>query len=114
MNSSDIPLLSKEGWLRDQENIAQPPLNAQTGWLLSSRKFELPNHPGRSHQRLLRGIFWKVASTPPWKGGEYPKNLVALGFSPRSAHHHLFWWEGERDAVKDFKVIRRSFIRSMN
>src|SRR5215470_9244709 len=39
MNSSDIPLLSKEGWLRDQENIAQPPLNAQTGWLLSSRKF---------------------------------------------------------------------------
>src|SRR5215471_7103811 len=74
MNWSDIPLLSKEGWLRDQENIAQPPLSAQTGWLLSSRKFELTNHPGRSHQRLLRGIFLKVAATPPWKGGEYRAN----------------------------------------
>ena len=34
-----IPLLFKEGWLRDQENVAQLPLNAQTGWLVSSRKF---------------------------------------------------------------------------
>src|SRR5215467_13966649 len=82
MNRPDIPLLSKEGWLRDQENIAQPPLNAQTGWFLSSRKFELPNHPGRSYQRLLRGIFLKVASTPPWKGGEYRANSFTF-FSPR-------------------------------
>jgi len=71
MNWRDIPLLSKEGWLRDHENIAQQPLNAQTGWLLGSRKFEPTNHPGRSHQRMLRGICLVVEATPPWKGGEY-------------------------------------------
>ena len=26
-----IPLLEKEGWMRGQENIAKPPLSAQTG-----------------------------------------------------------------------------------
>jgi len=34
-NSS--PLLSKEGWLRHQENIAKPQKLAQTGWLSGSR-----------------------------------------------------------------------------
>src|SRR5215472_16385551 len=37
----------------------------------------VPNHPVRSLQRWLRGIFLKVAATPPWKGGESgsPKHL---------------------------------------
>ena len=31
LESGDIPLLEKEGWMRGQENIAKPPLSAQTG-----------------------------------------------------------------------------------
>ena len=32
LESGTIPLLEKEGWMRDQENIAKQPYFAQTGW----------------------------------------------------------------------------------
>jgi len=38
LESSDIPLLEKEGWLRSQENIAKPPAPAQTGAKRDSAK----------------------------------------------------------------------------
>jgi len=34
-----IPRLFKEGWLRDQENIAKPRQLAQTGWLIQATDY---------------------------------------------------------------------------
>ena len=57
-----IPLLAKEGWLRDQEDDAKVPLSAQTGW---SEMTENPhsetyyrNRPPRPLLKwMLRDIF---------------------------------------------------------
>ena len=32
-----IPLLAEEGWTRDQENVAKPPLMERMGWSLTNR-----------------------------------------------------------------------------
>src|SRR5205809_7543756 len=70
VEASDIPLLSKEGWLRDQEKAAKPPYIAQTGWSLKtdvservSETFDRKRPPRPLHQRWLRDIFLK--SRPP-------------------------------------------------
>jgi hypothetical protein len=70
----DIPLLAKEGWLRDQENIAQHPCFAQTGWsptpsdAIGNIASERPPRPLLSMDASR--YFLGVASTPPLQGGE--------------------------------------------
>src|SRR5215468_5265207 len=67
---TNFPLLSEEGWLRDQEKVAKHPKLAQTGWCSTSTKFlELDHHPVRSIEEASR-YFVEVASTPPRRGGE--------------------------------------------
>src|SRR5712671_51012 len=60
----------KEGWPRDQENIAKPPLIARTGWfsLITNGK-----PPRLRQRRWLRDIF--LMTQPPllavMQGGDY-------------------------------------------
>ena len=58
-----IPLLYKEGWLRQQPKWPRS-LAAQTGWLF------IENHPGRLHFCFALPGSRSAAATPPWKGGE--------------------------------------------
>src|SRR5437867_577212 len=53
-----IPSSAEEGWLRHQQNVAKPPLKAQTGWCWSRRL-------------ILRDIL--LMAPPPIlrQGGEY-------------------------------------------
>src|SRR5579883_1594742 len=78
----EIPLLSEEGWLSDQENVAKPPLprrrarSASPIGRSSNSGEEIPEYvcgdspPRPLHQMWLRAIFIDVASTPPRRGGE--------------------------------------------
>src|SRR5215813_11998237 len=78
--------LFEEGWLRDQENVAQHPWLAQTGWVVfqPQQKFvELHHHPVRSIEEASR-YFVKVASTPPRRGGEI-RHTTPFGQQPTPA-----------------------------
>src|SRR5712671_3966693 len=65
----------KEGWPRDQENIAKPPRIARTGWFSLITNGKPPRLPQR---RLLRDIF--LMTHPPllavMQGGEYARLRV--------------------------------------
>ena len=63
----------KEGWLRHQENFAQPPTWTQPGWF--SFVFQSENHPGFANQWMLRDIFCRSA-TPPC--GDARRGLFTL------------------------------------
>src|SRR5262244_3165019 len=60
----------EEGWPSDQENIAQHPLFARTGWC--SDRTDKEHHPGGVDKRL-RAIF--LVTPPPllaaMRGGEF-------------------------------------------
>src|SRR5215470_9588773 len=60
----------EEGWPSDQENIAQHPLFARTGWC--SDRTDKEHHPG-GVDKELRGIF--LVTPPPllavMRGGEF-------------------------------------------
>ena len=83
----NIPLLEKEGWLRHQENIAKPPLKAQTGWCSSGitasywlRPVGLafaPLMPGRASYGSLRRLL--LMARPPLLYQE--GNLLANSYS---------------------------------
>src|SRR5262245_25081817 len=52
----------EEGWPSDQENIAQHPLFARTGWC--SDRWDKEHHPGGVHKEASR-LFLGDAATPP-------------------------------------------------
>jgi hypothetical protein len=60
----------KEGWLRHQENVAQPPNLTQTGWFSFSFSIGKPHRP--RYLWMLRDIF--LLARPPllavMQGGE--------------------------------------------
>ena len=61
------PLLSKEGWLRPLRECRAASAAGADGVV----EFGITQPPRPLHQRWLRVIFLDVASTPPWKGGDY-------------------------------------------
>ena len=59
-----IPSSAEEGWLRDNENVAQLPKFAQTGWLVHLNQIHfLTNTTPAAPIKWLRNIFWM--SRPP-------------------------------------------------
>jgi hypothetical protein len=71
LESSNIPLLAEEGWMRGQSNAAKPPFSAQTGWSVGrepsiSAGLTTPSAPLEEASRH----FICVAATPPLGGGE--------------------------------------------
>src|SRR5437867_11805680 len=62
-----IPLLSRGGWLRHQQNAAKPPLKGADGVVLVKKINCGLNEPPRPRQiRCLRDIFIDGAATPPF------------------------------------------------
>jgi len=76
LKSNIIPLLEKEGWMRDQENIAKQPCSrsrgGQIGEILRPEEFRRSDHPGCGASEASR-LFINAASTPPFQGGEYAR-----------------------------------------
>jgi hypothetical protein len=55
---------------------------AQTGGQFGEKTaFRRSDHPVRSLIRMLRGIFFDVASTPPFQGGEICRPILKPRFS---------------------------------
>src|SRR5215510_7718640 len=52
----------EEGWPSDQENIAQHPLFARTGWC--SDRWDKEHHPGGVHKEASRHFLGDAASPP--------------------------------------------------
>src|SRR5262245_51023666 len=63
----------EEGWPSDQENIAQHPLFARTGWC--SDRWDKEHHPGGVHKEASRH-FLGDAATPP--RGEARRGIIVI------------------------------------
>ena len=70
-----MPLPGTGGVAAHQENVAKPPLKAQTGWLFWT------DHPVRAFQRLPSAISLDGTATPPVPGGDYAP-LDSNSFTP--------------------------------
>src|SRR5437870_9220871 len=66
LSAQEIPLLSKEGWARPQENIAERPLMGRTGWLIHADGVTQP--PRLRELMMLRDFF--LIAQPPRLGNE--------------------------------------------
>src|SRR5215831_11307430 len=77
--SSDIPLLGKEGWMRGQKisrSLLSPRRRGgQTGKIIRSERFRRTDHPVCGNSVASRYLTY-AASTPPFQGGEYARPAI--------------------------------------
>ena len=83
LESSDIPLLHEEGWMR-LKKFREASLAPQTGWSSMTKRFGRLDHPGRSTKDASRHL---LMSRPPLLGeeGTVARNVVTVEQQTRQA-----------------------------
>src|SRR5262244_2768082 len=102
----------EEGWPSDQENTAQHPLFARTGWC--SDRTDKEHHPGGVNKEASRH-FLGNAATPP--RGNARRGIRF--FQNETSKPHMFSWplhgypsRGEYTALKQHRPHRRRVIEA--
>jgi hypothetical protein len=82
-----------------QENIAKPPLKAQTGWSFWT------DHPVRAYQRMPSAICFDGTATPPVPGGEYAiqSQIQTPPFAFANLYFGFVWSMSAQNFLRDHR-----------